>query len=66
MRVVIGDPLAHKVQGVYCDGVKLALCVVADEEQGYAMCYESALTSEDQVKTVRREGKIEIKWREDE
>lgn len=63
MRVAVDDSLAMKVDAVYCDGEKLKLCILADEEEGYALCYKN---TDSKIDPVKHEGKIEITWREDE
>ena len=71
MRLSVGDINAHKYNA-YCDGEFLNRCIMADEEQGLAVCYardengKHIFTDEtkQELETVEVKGKIELRLRE--
>lgn len=77
MRLTVEDCLEQGIRAdVFVDGQESHHCVEADEEAGYAICYKTdnagdpivqldPETGESFIPTVRLDGKVEIRIRDE-
>jgi len=73
VRLTVEDVRERGLTGrvdVFVDGKKVTRCIEADEEAGYAVCWQTdehgnVVLGQDRLpKTIRLEGRVEIKIRD--
>jgi len=73
VRLTVEDVHEHALTGrvdVFVDGKRVTRCIEADEEAGYAVCWQTdehgnLVLGQDRLpKTIQLEGRVEIKIRD--